>query len=166
MTLPNILKDFARYNAWANEQILNWLFSKPLDLLDRETSSSFPTLRLTLMHIWGAQEIWMQRLKGQETPIFPSENFQGSLQDLKTGLMANSQSFADFTEQSPEPFFQAAISYQNSRGEKFHTPNSEVLLHCLQHSTYHRGQIVTMARGLGLTDPPPTDYIFYVRIRK
>jgi uncharacterized damage-inducible protein DinB len=34
-------------------------------------------------------------------------------------------------------------------------------MHCMNHSTYHRGQIVTMGRNLGFTDAPMTDYNFY-----
>lgn len=165
MTLPELLKDYARYNTWANEQLLNWLFSKPLELLEREIASSFPSLRLTLLHIWDAEIIWLQRLMGLTATTFPSAQFQGSAQDLKSGLLANSQDFFEFTQQCPEPFFQQSITYQNSKGATFNTPNTEVILHCLQHSTYHRGQLVTMARGLGLTDPPSTDFITYVRLR-
>ncbi|MFN2424735.1 MAG: DinB family protein [Cryomorphaceae bacterium] len=33
----------------------------------------------------------------------------------------------------------------------------------MNHSTYHRGQLVTMGRQAGLSTPPQTDYIFYVR---
>ncbi len=34
-------------------------------------------------------------------------------------------------------------------------------LHVFNHSTYHRGQIVTIGRGLGYKDAPMTDYNFY-----
>jgi uncharacterized damage-inducible protein DinB len=37
--------------------------------------------------------------------------------------------------------------------------------HCMNHSTYHRGQIVTIARNLELTDPPSTDFMRYVRLK-
>jgi uncharacterized damage-inducible protein DinB len=31
----------------------------------------------------------------------------------------------------------------------------------MNHSTYHRGQIITIGRNLGFTDAPMTDYNFY-----
>lgn len=165
-TTPELFKDFARYNAWANDQILNWLFAQPEELLERETPSSFPTLRLTLLHIWDAQDIWMRRLQGREATNFPSAQFKGSLQEIKTGLQANSAQFSDMIQQCPDPFFSGHIRYKNSKGTEFSTANAEVILHCMQHGTYHRGQIVTMARSLGITDPPQTDYIAFVRVRK
>jgi uncharacterized damage-inducible protein DinB len=39
---------------------------------------------------------------------------------------------------------------------------SEYLLQVLNHSTYHRGQVITIGRNVGLTDAPMTDYNFYL----
>ena len=48
----------------------------------------------------------------------------------------------------------------------FDLPQPDMIQHCLNQSTYHRGQIVTIARKIGLTDPPMTDYILYVNSGK
>ncbi|MBC7826979.1 MAG: damage-inducible protein DinB, partial [Chitinophagaceae bacterium] len=37
----------------------------------------------------------------------------------------------------------------------------EYLQHLVSHGTYHRGQIVTIGRNVGMTDAPMTDYIFF-----
>lgn len=97
---------------------------------------------------------------------FPSHNFTGTLIDLKNDLLANSEAFSAFLQDAPDAFFQQQIHYTNTKGQEFTTANAEVIQHCIQHSTYHRGQIVTMARGLGLTDPPSTDFTTYVRNRE
>jgi uncharacterized damage-inducible protein DinB len=39
--------------------------------------------------------------------------------------------------------------------------NFEYIMHYANHSTYHRGQVVTIGRNLGFTDAPMTDYNFY-----
>jgi uncharacterized damage-inducible protein DinB len=41
-------------------------------------------------------------------------------------------------------------------------PRVELLQHCLNHSTYHRGQIVSIGHQVGLKDAPMTDYMYYV----
>jgi uncharacterized damage-inducible protein DinB len=38
-----------------------------------------------------------------------------------------------------------------------------VLHHIFNHSTYHRGQLVTMLRQLGSKDIPATDFIAFVK---
>ena len=40
-------------------------------------------------------------------------------------------------------------------------PRYEYIMQLLNHSTYHRGQVVTIGRSLGFTDAPNTDYHFY-----
>ena len=34
--------------------------------------------------------------------------------------------------------------------------------HVVNHSTYHRGQLITMGRGLGLLNPPNTDFTMFL----
>jgi uncharacterized damage-inducible protein DinB len=41
-------------------------------------------------------------------------------------------------------------------------PRFEFLQHCINRSTYHRGQIITIARNAGITNPPITDYAIYL----
>jgi uncharacterized damage-inducible protein DinB len=36
-------------------------------------------------------------------------------------------------------------------------------MHVFNHGTYHRGQLVTMLRQVGVTEIPQTDYIAFVR---
>jgi uncharacterized damage-inducible protein DinB len=159
-----LLLDFSDYNLWANTRMCQWLQEKPEALLTRETPSSFPTLRGALLHIWGAQDIWLRRLSGETPTGFLANDFKGSNSELFDGLLDNSRHWSDFLRTVGEPFFSGHTEYRNLKGDVFQTSNAQIALHCLQHSTYHRGQIVTMARALGLIDPPQTDYIAYTRV--
>jgi uncharacterized damage-inducible protein DinB len=51
-------------------------------------------------------------------------------------------------------------------GMKYHQLRSEMIHHCMNHSTYHRGQIITMGKQLNLSKAPSTDLIFYYRLTK
>lgn len=163
MTLDALLQDYANYNRWANTAIVNWLRTMPADALTREVPSSFPTLRETLLHIWGAEKIWLERLQQVPTGPFLSQVFTGSDTELLDGLLHCSADFAAYLHNQPPDFFQATCPFRLLNGTEDARPRHQMILHCMQHSTYHRGQIVTMARNLGFTDPPQTDYIKYVR---
>lgn len=163
MTLDALLQDYANYNRWANTAMVNWLRTKPADALTREVPSSFPTLRETLLHIWGAEKIWLERLQQVPTGPFLSQVFTGSDAELLDGLLHCSADFAACLQNQPPDFFQTTCPFRLLNGTEDARPRHQMILHCMQHSTYHRGQIVTMARNLGFTDPPQTDYIKYVR---
>lgn len=54
------------------------------------------------------------------------------------------------------------IEYKNSTGKTFQNSRYDILIHVLNHGTYHRAQIATELRGHGI-EPINTDYITYMR---
>ena len=165
MTLDALLKDYAYFNLWAHHRLVDWLRTKPAERLEQETPSSFPTLKLTFLHLWAAEKIWMERLQQIPTAPFLALTFNGSSEVVCTGLLQNAAASATYIDAQDAPYFEAECDFQLLDGTVDRRPRTEMLLHCLQHSTYHRGQIITMARALGITDPPKTDYIAYARLR-
>lgn len=166
MTLDTLLKDYTSYNLWANERIIHWLKTKPTEKMSYYVASSFPSLRATLLHIWAAEDIWLHRLQQISPTEFISNSFQGSDSELFERLLQNSESFKNFVQRQSAEFFELTISYKHTSGKQFEQFSAEIILHCMQHSTLHRGQIITIARNLEITDPPKTDYIEYVRLKQ
>ena len=52
------------------------------------------------------------------------------------------------------------------KGEPFTDSVEDTLFHVVNHSTYHRGQIITMLREAGETKVVSTDLIHYLRSLK
>ncbi len=165
MTLDTLLKDYANFNLWANRRLVDWLQQYPVELMDRETPSSFPTLKATLLHIWAAEKIWMERLQQLPPEPFLGLTFTGSAEAVCDGLLENGAVLAKYVQAQTSAYFDELCEFRLLDGTEDRRQRSEMLLHCLQHSTYHRGQLVTMGRALGITNPPKTDYIVYVRLR-
>ncbi len=165
MTLESLLKDYATFNLWANTQIVNWLKSKPVELMTQEMPSSFPTIRDTLLHIWGAEEIWLERLQLVSPSKFLSERFSGTVEDVFAGIVLKSGAFSAYVQDLSDADFQEICTFKLLNGTEDSRSRSKMIHHCMNHSTYHRGQIVTMARNFGLSDPPSTDYMKYVRLK-
>ncbi len=164
MTLEALLKDYTVYNQWANAAMVQWLRSKPQAAMTVPVASSFPTLRDTLLHMWGAEKIWLERLRQQPAEPFLPTVFQGTTSEVFHGLLAASTALAEYVQEQPDDFFQQSCTFRLFSGKEDTRPRYQMLLHCVQHSTYHRGQLVTMGRTLGFSDPPQTDYIYYARL--
>jgi uncharacterized damage-inducible protein DinB len=164
MTLPSLLKDYAAFNRWANRQFTDWLSSLPAELLDREVPSSFPSLRLTVLHLWDAETIWINRLRGISLASFPSRSFDGTPEELFRGLLETSEAFRNLVQSQSDAFFGEETAFTLFNGTPDRQNNAQILLHVFQHASFHRGQLITIGRSLGLTDPPKTDYIHYVRL--
>jgi uncharacterized damage-inducible protein DinB len=164
MTLQ-ILQDYVEYNLWANQTIVNWLKTKPLDLMTQETPSSFPTIRETLLHIWSAETIWLERLRGEQSGIFLQFTFKGDSEAVFEGLLQGSANFAQFVQSLTAEQLLETLPFRLLNGQEDTRNRYQMIHHCMNHSAYHRGQMVTMARCIGLTDPPSTDQIRFFRER-
>jgi uncharacterized damage-inducible protein DinB len=68
----------------------------------------------------------------------------------------------DYAESLTDQKLLASFAYRDLRGNPYAQPLWQQMQHVANHSTYHRGQITTMLRQLGLT-PVPTDLIAYYR---
>jgi uncharacterized damage-inducible protein DinB len=165
MTAQNMLRDFAAYNIWANTELVNWLIEQPDSLLEQETPSSFPTIRQTLLHIWDVESSWLEDLQGLPNAASLQEVFTGSTAELFAGLLGKSIEFEVYVQALSPAELEAPCTYPRYDGALETRMRFEIIQHCMNHSTYHRGQLVTMVRQLGLTDPPQTDYIKYLRVR-
>ncbi len=131
------------------------------ETVEKAVISSFSSLKLTLLHMWNAENIWWQRIKLAET-IQPIEN-ANSIQEITAGLVAQSKQWEAWVEKSTPAAFEHQFIYYNSKKERFKQPVYQVLLHLFNHGTYHRGQLVTMLRQLGIVSIPSTDFIVFTR---
>ena len=52
------------------------------------------------------------------------------------------------------------VPHQDSRGNFYELPAWQILMHAVNHGSYHRGQITRMMREEGIT-PPATDLVIY-----
>ena len=163
--MKEILQKLAAYNVWANQKIINCIQQQEEVLWHQQTPSSFDTLHETLLHIWDAESVWWQRIKLQERIMAPSQNAGLSLTDVSGGLLSQSMQWEEWVKAATEMALQHVVLY-NLRKEQFKKPVFETVLHVFNHSTYHRGQLVTMLRQLGVTDIPQTDFVVYCRNKK
>ena len=156
-SLSALVKNSAAYNAWANKQLIGFLQTKPAELMDREVVYSFPSIRLTLIHIWECQKFWLLTIKGE---AFVKEEFTGSTEELFDRVLANSEEFSNYiktlAEQTLQEDCEITTPWFSSNFAVFEYVQQVVI-----HSTYHRGQIITIGRQLGFTDAPMTDYNLY-----
>jgi uncharacterized damage-inducible protein DinB len=162
-TMKELLMQFAAYNIWANQKLLDIINTLPEEKQKAELPSSFRSLYATVLHMWDAESIWWQRMKMHERIIVPSENFNGTMQDVSNGLMAQSNHWKDWTGNATEMALDHVFQYYNLKKEMFKQPVWQMILHVFNHGTYHRGQLINMLRQLGVEKIPKTDFVVWCR---
>jgi uncharacterized damage-inducible protein DinB len=120
------------------------------DQFTRDLSSSFPSVRDTLVHLYTADWGWHLLWQGQPLTEPPAAD---SFPDLASVRIA----WED--QESQVRGFVANLSEEGVGGFW------QRLLHLVNHASYHRGQVTTMLRQLGVDAPKSQDMIIFHSLR-
>lgn len=164
--MKELLRQYAVYNTWASRKVLEVILSLPEEKQKAELSSSFSSLYKTVLHMLDAESVWWQRLKLLEKLQVPSHQFAGTMQDLADELLSQSKRWEEWINAAMERSLEHVFQYSSLTGEQFKQPTWQMLLHVFNHSTYHRGQLITMLRQSGIEKLPATDFIHWARAIK
>ena len=158
MDIAQLIDQYAAYDLWANTRIVDRLSRENESVLDAHVKSSFPSLRATLMHIRNADAAWYSRIVGKEQK-WPAE------EDSSIGnLIKHCTIMRDHVRGMNAADLARTVVYKDLRGNDHSQDPLGMLMHCFNHSSYHRGQIVTIMRQLDMTDIPPLDLVVYQRL--
>ncbi len=157
MTITQLVHQYADYDRWANAQFIERLSAEPDAVLDAPVKSSFPSLRGTVLHLRDAINAWYRRLDGLP-PQWPAEGGGDIGGLLWYGALFHAKVLA-----MEEAALIGPIRYTDLRGNQHEQPAWQIIMHACNHATYHRGQLVTIMRTLGLEGIPPTDLVKYQR---
>ncbi len=148
------IAELVNYNLWANKRLIAWLEANNEELITQECPSSFPSILKTIKHILDGQLFYYSALK--EIPI--EKPWDNSVQGSYNGLIEQSIAFVAYAK-SQNTFNEPRFVKTKTLNGRF--PQFELIQHCMNHSSFHRGQIITMGHQLGLTKAPSTDMLFY-----
>ena len=154
------------FNTWANTQTANVLKEVNDEIYFRENKSSFPSISKTILHMHGAQVVWLKRLQGESLSGFPVAEFEKDKFATLDRFIQSSRELEEFVASRDEDFLNSEYAYKNLKGDPFTDPVMDTLFHVVNHSTYHRGQVITMLREAGVTQVVSTDLIHYLRSLK
>ena len=160
--MKQLLQQYAAYNLWANKKIIETANQLSEEQINKEIVSSFPSVYKTVLHLMEVENVWWERLLLAEHTTL-SGWFTGNFDELSKKLLELSMQWQTWIQNANEVNISHVFAYQNSKKEHFKQPVYEMLLHLFNHQTFHRGQLITMFRQLGLDKIPPTDFIVFSR---
>ena len=151
------------YSAWANQRLLDACSALTAEEMDRNLGASHGGVIRTLRHIYYAERVWMKRLRANSLPPLHEVGDQRLFGDAppEPGLEALKKSWPDvwasmreWFEDLPEAELASELSCRLPNGGELRPlAQWKILLHMVNHSTLHRGQIIGMLRQLGPATP-------------
>ena len=140
-----------QYNAWANRRVVN--------CLNRQSVGDEKILCI-MGHIVAAQFLWLHRIKG-----LPPANVKlwddYTLDQVTTMAEEAGKRWLEFVESTDN--FNRELTYNNYVGEPYVNNVEMIMIHLVNHSSYHRAQVAMLLRQKGL-EPINTDFITYDRV--
>jgi uncharacterized damage-inducible protein DinB len=140
-----------QYNAWCNKRVLKALTTQ--DVNDEKILS-------LVGHIVAAQYLWLYRIKG----LPPAQvKLWGEYKLLQLIDMADEigKEWLEFIDKTDD--FNRELTYHNYTGDPYVNNVEMIMIHLVNHSSYHRGQIAMQLRQKGF-EPVNTDFITYDRV--
>jgi len=147
--MSTFIKDFLEYNQQANLQFIR---SFQVDGFADERGIKL------FSHILNAHHIWLSRVRDVSATFAVWD-----IHITNSFTQLNKQNFTDSIQLlNEEPDLSRVISYNNTKGASFKNSIQDIILHVVNHSSYHRGQIASIIWEKGFT-PPVSDFIYYKR---
>lgn len=153
------------YHYWARDRLLDAVDALTAEEFSRDLGNSFRSVRKTLIHIYSADWVWHSRWRGHSpTEHISAEPFTDQVA-LRRLWSEHETLVRQYIAGLDEHAIARVIDYRLFNGTADASPVWQMVQHVVNHSTYHRGQVVTMLRQLGAAPPRSLDLITFYRER-
>lgn len=148
-----------RYSAWANLRLLDACTERTAEELERDLNISHRSILATLRHVCDGEKVWLDCLSttaaGGNWTLPTGATPKPSLTELGQIWPKLWQGYETWLKQLSEVEIEleADIFVRIPDGTVPRFTRWQILRHVLDHSQFHRGQVVGMIRSLGHVPP-------------
>jgi uncharacterized damage-inducible protein DinB len=140
-----------QFNTWANQRIIQYL---------REQKVEDEKINSLMGHIAAAETLWLHRVAGLPKPDVKLWSSY-SIGELAVMLANADKQWLEYIQRTEN--FDRELNYTNYTGDPFVNNVEAIMIHTVNHASYHRGQVALLLRQNGL-EPINTDFITYDRV--
>jgi len=168
--IKQVLQTELAYSEWANRRLLQACEELTPEEFSRDLGASHSGIGKTLLHILYAERVWTHRLVTNFLPEFellgdPKSDPGPPLEPVFAVLVEHWPAVWNSAREWIGGLSDADLGHEmpslRAGGTNFYFSRWQIAVHMVNHSTMHRGQIMSMLRDLG-KQPPNTDlFNFY-----
>ena len=159
------LRTLVDYHYWARDRLLDAIEPLTPEQLNRDTGSSFKSIRETVVHIYAAEWAWYSRWQGSSpTALLTSDGFP-DVAAIRAAWTAHEAKMRAFLDSLGESGIMRVFDFKLLSGHAGSSPFWQMLQHVVNHASYHRGQVTTMLRQIGAQPGKSMDMIAFYRAK-
>lgn len=153
----------ARYNAWANQLIFDAVAALPAGEATRERQSLFRNMVHTLNHNYVIDRVWQAHVEGREHGYTARNTAEHPpLGELWRAQQAIDRWYIDHFSRLSGEELEREIDFTLIGGNRGRMSLGDILLHVVNHTTYHRGFVADLFYQVPAR-PPTTDLPVFLR---
>lgn len=144
-----MIRTLYNYNAWANRRVLDTAARLSPEQLQATMGTSFDSIHATLVHVMGAQWIWLSRWQGTSpTALFNPADYP-DLAVIRRRWDEIERDTQAFVQALNEAGLARLVNYRDTRGSPFAYPLWQLMLHQVNHATQHRSEVAMVLTEFG-----------------
>jgi uncharacterized damage-inducible protein DinB len=151
------------FMKWADDTTFAALLQVPADRLSHDMGSSFQSMLGTLNHAYLAEQVWIKRVQGNPFSRIADFEAPADLNALGQAWPGLHRTWMDWSRSVVD--WQQLSVQGGPQGKEYQMPLWQIVMHLVNHGSYHRGQVATMLRQNGIK-PPGTDLVAFYRTLK
>jgi uncharacterized damage-inducible protein DinB len=162
-TIPTLPSMLAHYKAWADDTVFSIVAGLPEGEAVKPRQTIFGNMVHTLNHIHVVDSIFRAHLEGRphgytarNTPSPPP------LEELRASVRDQDRWFVDYAVGLSDAQAAERVAFQFVGGGDGNMSRLEILMHLVNHGTYHRGFVGDMLNQAGVR-PRATDLTVFLR---
>ncbi len=148
------------YDRWANHKVLDACRKLTAEQYVAEPVPGWSSVRSTIFHIALATEFNLRALADDPDDRVPTESDLATVDDVAHLLERAYRRFEDLRPTLTPERLNVVLTLR-AIGRAFTLPRWAILRHIVNHSTYHRGQVASKLKRLGI-EQPNTDFFWWV----
>jgi uncharacterized damage-inducible protein DinB len=163
MITTELARMLTRYKAWANEITFSTVAALPEGEATKPRPTLFKNMVHTLNHPYVIDCIFQAHLEGRphgftarNTPTHPP------LDELWRAVQAMDRWYVELSDRLSDRELAETVRFQYVGGGDGAMTRGEILLHLVNHATYHRGFVADMLNQAQVK-PPATDLTVFLR---
>jgi uncharacterized damage-inducible protein DinB len=153
----------ARYNAWANRVMFDALAALPPGEAEKPRTTLFKNMVHSMNHNYVIDRIFQAHLEGRPHE-YSTRNTQEHppLAELRRAQEAVDAWYVQWAGKIAEPKLDEVVQFEFVGGGEGAMTRGQVLLHVVNHTSYHRGFVADLFFQVPAR-PPTTDLTVYLR---
>ncbi len=155
-----------QYKVWADEITYNSVLKLPESEITKIRKTNLKTIIHTLNHIYVVEDIFKAHLTGR-THNYTARNTDNvpTIQNLWKASQVMNDWYVDLIEQLLQDELSEIIEFEFVGGGNGSMSREEIILHIINHATYHRGFVSSLMYQIP-AQMPANDLPVFLRDRK